>query len=78
MLPQCEDQGLSVIPWSPQARGRLTRDASSSRAQNDAFAQKMYENSEEHDRQVIESNASRKNTMFLVVISRPHGFGASL
>ncbi len=56
MLPQCADQGVGVIPWSPQARGRLTRDwgASSNRAQNDAFAQKMYENTEEHDKQVIE------------------------
>ena len=29
-------------------------DKSSNRAQNDAFAQSMYENTEEHDRQVIE------------------------
>ena len=26
MLPLCEDQGIGVIPWSPLARGRLTRD----------------------------------------------------
>ena len=26
MLPLCADQGIGVIPWSPQARGRLTRD----------------------------------------------------
>ena len=25
MLPLCEDQGIGVIPWSPLARGRLTR-----------------------------------------------------
>ncbi|GLQ56178.1 NADP-dependent aryl-alcohol dehydrogenase [Devosia nitrariae] len=25
MLPLCGDQGVAVIPWSPQARGRLTR-----------------------------------------------------
>jgi aryl-alcohol dehydrogenase (NADP+) len=25
MLPLCEDQGVGVIPWSPLARGRLTR-----------------------------------------------------
>ncbi len=25
MLPLCLDQGVAVIPWSPQARGRLTR-----------------------------------------------------
>ncbi|MFO5520951.1 aldo/keto reductase, partial [Klebsiella pneumoniae] len=28
MLPLCEDQGVGVIPWSPMARGRLTRDLS--------------------------------------------------
>jgi 1-deoxyxylulose-5-phosphate synthase len=56
MLPQCEDQGVGVIPWSPLARGRLTRDWSkdTKRSQNDAFAQKMYENTEEHDKKVIE------------------------
>ena len=26
MLPLCLDQGVGVIPWSPLARGRLTRD----------------------------------------------------
>ncbi|STR97860.1 oxidoreductase [Klebsiella pneumoniae] len=43
MLPLCEDQGVGVIPWSPMARGRLTRDWSitSRRTQNDAFALKM-------------------------------------
>jgi len=25
MLPLCADQGIGVIPWSPMARGRLTR-----------------------------------------------------
>lgn len=56
MLPQCADQGVGVIPWSPQARGRLTRDwdGSSNRAKNDAFAQKMYENTEQPDKQVID------------------------
>lgn len=42
MLPLCEDQGVGVIPWSPMARGRLTRDWSvtSRRTQNYAFALK--------------------------------------
>ncbi len=25
MLPLCADQGIATIPWSPLARGRLTR-----------------------------------------------------
>ncbi|WP_179403698.1 aldo/keto reductase [Burkholderia guangdongensis] len=56
MLPLCADQGVGVIPWSPMARGRLTRDWSESthRARNDAFALQMYLNTEEQDRKVIE------------------------
>src|ERR1700744_561668 len=26
MLPLCRDEGIAIIPWSPLARGRLTRD----------------------------------------------------
>src|SRR5215218_6869500 len=37
MLPLCRDQQIAVIPWSPLARGRLTRDwdASSNRLETD-------------------------------------------
>ena len=60
MLPLCEDQGIGVIPWSPMARGRLTRDWSvtSRRTQNDAFALKMYENAALLDKPVIDVVAS--------------------
>ncbi|MBU9651202.1 aldo/keto reductase [Burkholderia multivorans] len=56
MLPLCMDQGVGVIPWSPMARGRLTRDWSEStdRTKNDAFAIQMYLNAEEQDRKVID------------------------
>lgn len=56
MLPLCEDQGVGVIPWSPMARGRLTRDWSetSVRTRNDAFALKMYFNTAEQDRRVVD------------------------
>ena len=39
MLPLCQDQGVGVIPWSPLARGRLTRpwDATTSRSETDEF-----------------------------------------
>jgi 1-deoxyxylulose-5-phosphate synthase len=55
MLPLCEDQGVGVIPWSPMARGRLTRDWSetSQRTENDAFALKMYQRAAELDQEVI-------------------------
>ena len=41
MLPFCADQGIGVIPWSPLARGRLTRDwdETSERQQTDEFWQ---------------------------------------
>jgi aryl-alcohol dehydrogenase-like predicted oxidoreductase len=48
MIPQCLDQGVGVIPWSPLARGILagnrTRDGErhTTRAQTDAFADSLY------------------------------------
>ena len=44
MLPLCEDQGIGVIPWSPLARGRLTRewDTSSARSETDEFGRSLY------------------------------------
>ncbi|HHT1300829.1 TPA: aldo/keto reductase [Klebsiella pneumoniae] len=49
-----------LSPWSPMARGRLTRDWSvtSRRTQNDAFALKMYENAALLDKPVIDVVAS--------------------
>jgi aryl-alcohol dehydrogenase-like predicted oxidoreductase len=48
MIPECIDQGVGVIPWSPLARGMLagnrTRsgDRLTTRAQTDAFAESLY------------------------------------
>ncbi|BBB02134.1 putative oxidoreductase [Actinacidiphila reveromycinica] len=44
MLPLCADQGVGVIPWSPLARGRLTRpwDETTARAETDDFGRKLY------------------------------------
>jgi len=44
MLPLCEDQGVGVVPWSPLARGQLTRDpgVSTARVGNDELAKTMY------------------------------------
>jgi aryl-alcohol dehydrogenase-like predicted oxidoreductase len=49
MIPLCIHEGVGVIPWSPLARGRLTRPRSESeqrettRAQSDTFGNDMYE-----------------------------------
>jgi len=44
MLPLCRDQGIGVIPWSPLARGRLTRpwDVETARLQTDEFGSSLY------------------------------------
>jgi aryl-alcohol dehydrogenase-like predicted oxidoreductase len=44
MLPLCADQGIGVIPWSPLARGKLTRpwDETTTRKETDAFGQTLY------------------------------------
>ena len=46
MLPLCLDQGVGVIPWSPLARGLLTRDvdASTDRRETDEFGKTLYGN----------------------------------
>lgn len=54
MLPLCEAEGIGVIPWSPLARGRLTRDwqETSTRSESDQFAKLLYSQTEEADRLV--------------------------
>lgn len=47
MLPLCQDQKIAVIPWSPLARGLLTRPPTQDlevtpRAQTDAFKKRLY------------------------------------
>ncbi len=44
MLPLCADQGIGVIPWSPLARGRLTRawDTETNRTETDEFGGSLY------------------------------------
>jgi aryl-alcohol dehydrogenase-like predicted oxidoreductase len=55
MLGLCADQGIGVIPWSPLARGKLTRpwDESTERAQTDEFGKALYRTTEDADRQVV-------------------------
>jgi len=45
MLPLCADQQVGVLPWSPLARGRLTRDwdQSTNRSETDAFGRTLYD-----------------------------------
>jgi aryl-alcohol dehydrogenase (NADP+) len=56
MLPLCVDQGVGVIPWSPLARGRLTRDwdETTARSETDEFGKTLYR---EEDRTIVEQVA---------------------
>ena len=57
MLPFCAEEGIGVIPWSPLARGRLARpwtDRGGGRAATDEYGQKLYQQTEESDRTVVE------------------------
>ncbi len=58
MTALCRDQGVGMIPWSPLARGRLARSASSSeptsRSQSDRFGKWLYGASTDPDTRVLE------------------------
>ncbi|MEV5397723.1 aldo/keto reductase [Streptomyces cellulosae] len=56
MLPLCADQGVGVLPWSPLARGRLTRDwnVTTERSATDQFGSTLYQ---EGDRAIVEAVA---------------------
>jgi len=56
MLPLCLDEGIGVIPWSPLARGRLTRDwdATTARSQTDRFGSSLYS---DDDRRIVDAVA---------------------
>jgi len=54
MMPLCADQGVGVIPWSPMARGRLTRDwdESTPRSDTDEFGRYLYDTAD-GDREIV-------------------------
>ncbi len=54
MLPLCADQGVGALPWSPLARGKLTRDwdATTARSETDEFGRRLY--AEPSDRQIVD------------------------
>lgn len=60
MLPLCRSEGIGVIPWSPLARGRLTRDWDevSARSEKDEFGKTLYATTAEADRKVVEAVAA--------------------
>lgn len=63
MLPLCADQKIAVLPWSPLARGRLTRDwnETTERQESDAVGHKLYDATANADRAVVEAVAQIAN-----------------
>jgi aryl-alcohol dehydrogenase (NADP+) len=51
MLPLCAHEGIGVVPWSPLARGRLTREPGSTttRSQTDEFGKTLYTDPSDDD-----------------------------
>ncbi|WP_166135824.1 aldo/keto reductase [Nocardioides ochotonae] len=54
MLPYCADSGVGVLPWSPLARGRLTRpwEETTRRLESDTWGADLYP---ESDRTIVEA-----------------------
>jgi aryl-alcohol dehydrogenase-like predicted oxidoreductase len=60
MMPLCVAERVGVIPWSPLARGRLTRDwdETSYRKETDEYGKTLYANTEHADRVIVERVAA--------------------
>lgn len=81
MLPLCYDQNIAVIPWSPLARGRLTRPwgENTARSISDEFGKTLYHASETNDGQIAErvaaiardKEATRAQVALAWVLSKP-------
>lgn len=58
MMGLCKEEGIGVIPWSPLARGYLTRAwderRSTERSETDAFGKTLYVSTEDADRKIVE------------------------
>ena len=57
MMGLCMEEGVGVIPWSPLARGKLTRPWTEApptrRAETDQFGRTLYRGAEESDRAIV-------------------------
>ncbi|KAJ4364869.1 CSG1/SUR1-like protein [Ascochyta clinopodiicola] len=75
MIPYCKDTGVGLIPWSPIARGALTRpwsDRSSSRAQTDKFLENLVHGREDKiDQEIIKrvEEVAKKNNVSMACIA---------
>jgi aryl-alcohol dehydrogenase-like predicted oxidoreductase len=63
MMGLCQEEGIGVIPWSPLARGKLTRDWDDTtyRSETDEFGKTLYKSTADSDRKVVEKVAEIAN-----------------
>lgn len=56
MLPLCKEEKIGVIPWSPLARGKLTRnwEETTARSETDEFGKSLYAQTTAADKIVVE------------------------
>jgi len=57
MMPLCQSEGIGVIPWSPLARGRLTRAwqaENTKRFETDQFGKTLYSKTEDADHKIVD------------------------
>ncbi|WP_238083372.1 MULTISPECIES: aldo/keto reductase [Pseudescherichia] len=81
MLPLCYQEGVAVIPWSPLARGRLTRPwgETTARSVSDEFGKTLYNESDAGDAQIAErlaaiaedTGATRAQVAIAWLLSKP-------
>lgn len=57
MLPLCADRKIAVMPWSPMARGKLTRpwNSQTERSGSDRIAKLLYAHTQDNDREVVDA-----------------------
>lgn len=60
MHPLCQREGIAVLPWSPLARGKLTRPwgETTARSVSDNVMEKLYTGTEENDAAIVERLAN--------------------
>ena len=56
MLPLCKEEKIGVIPWSPLAKGKLTRnwEETTHRSQNDTIGSKYFPVTSESERNIVQ------------------------
>lgn len=66
MIPQCADMGVGILPWSPLARGLLTRPVenreSTSRGASDQMTAKWFSHENDEVIRVVDEIAAARNT----------------